>query len=298
MPNATTQFPTAQKLPCVLCGADSAPVLQVRGYEIAECHECAHRFLTATLPTDHVQRVYSDDYFFGGGAGYTDYLGQEKLLIDRGKEYAKRVEKALGRTGSLLDVGAAAGFLLQGWESRGWNACGIEPNLSMVQHGQKRGLDLRHGVFQDSGEFPKNTFDCVSMIQVISHMPQPREAISYAFDLLKPGGVLLIETWDRKSWMASVMRSGWHEYSPPSVLHWFHPGSLKNAAHLAGFEFIQSKRALRWLNLGHAKSLLRHCASTSALASMASSIASILPDRGNILYPGDDLFWALFRKPA
>lgn len=283
---------------CVICGNSAVHVFAVRGYPIAECTACGHRFLSAPLQNDHVERVYADNYFFGGGAGYTNYLSQEELLVNRGRNYAKRMERYLGRKGKVLDVGAAAGFLVQGWLISEWEATGIEPNLRMVEHGKTRGIDLRHGAFEESADLEQESFDCVSMVQVISHLPSPVDSMKLAFKLLKPGGLMLIETWDRKSWIATWMKSGWHEYSPPSVLHWFHLLSLTKAANVAGFEFMESRRALRWLNVGHAKSLLQYMSSTSLIASIASRAAVIAPSSLNILYPGDDLFWAVYRKPS
>ena len=283
---------------CVLCGSVANLALVVRGFHIAQCDSCGHQFLPTSIPRDPVARTYSDEYFFGGGAGYTNYLDQKVLLEKRGTQYAKIVEKHLGRKGNVFDVGAAAGFLMQGWLNQDWAAVGVEPNLAMVQHGQERGLDLYHGVFEDSLAWKDESYDCVSMVQVISHLPSPTDALRLAYQMLKPSGILLVETWDRKSWIASAMKGGWHEYSPPSVLHWFHRESLTKAANLVGFEFVESQRVLRWLNIGHAKSLLKHMSATSKLASLASIVATVFPSQMNILYPGDDLFWALYRKPT
>jgi SAM-dependent methyltransferase len=283
---------------CVLCGSVANLALVVRGFHIAQCDSCGHQFLPTSIPRDPVARTYSDEYFFGGGAGYTNYLDQKVLLEKRGAQYAKIVEKHLGRKGNVFDVGAAAGFLMQGWLNQDWAAVGVEPNLAMVQHGQERGLDLHHGVFEDSLAWKDESYDCVSMVQVISHLPSPIDALRLAYKMLKPSGILLVETWDRKSWIASAMKTGWHEYSPPSVLHWFHRESLTKAANLVGFEFVESQRVLRWLNIGHAKSLLKHMSATSKLASLASIVATVFPSQMNILYPGDDLFWALYRKPT
>ena len=77
---------------------------------------------------------YSDDYFFKGGAGYSDYTLEKDMLIKRGEYYADKISKYLV-AGKVLDVGAAAGFLLKGFENKGWEGTGIEPNHSMVEYG-------------------------------------------------------------------------------------------------------------------------------------------------------------------
>lgn len=209
---------------CVLCGSVANLALVVRGFNIAQCSSCGHQFLPSPISQDHVARTYSDAYFFGGGAGYTNYLEQQSLLEKRGAEYAKIVEKHLGRKGKVFDVGAAAGFLMQGWLNQDWVATGIEPNLCMVQHGQERGLELHHGVFEDAPAWAKESYDCVSMVQVISHLPSPIDALRLAYKMLKPNGILLVETWDRKSWIASAMKG-----AGTSIHHQvFFSGSIEN----------------------------------------------------------------------
>jgi SAM-dependent methyltransferase len=243
-----------------------------------------------------VASTYGDDYFCGGGAGYDDYLSQRNLLTARGQQFAEMVSRYTGKRGRVLDVGAAAGFLLSGWLAAGWSGLGVEPNQTMCQEGKAKGLDLRCGTFETADLDDVETIDCVSMVQVLSHFQSPRQAMERACSVLSPGGVLLIETWNRSSWIATISGKGWHEYSPPSVLHWFTPKCLDQLANTLGLEKVASKRSSRWINVGHAKSLLKHASQESKLYAVANQFARLLPDSLSLPYPGDDLFWALYRK--
>jgi len=80
--------------------------------------------------------IYSDDYFSGGGAGYDDYTLQANMLIPRGEYYAGKMNKYMP-VGKVLDIGSAAGFILKGFENKGWKGTGIEPNSSMAEYGRK-----------------------------------------------------------------------------------------------------------------------------------------------------------------
>jgi 2-polyprenyl-3-methyl-5-hydroxy-6-metoxy-1,4-benzoquinol methylase len=282
---------------CPICQTTSRVWKVVRDFPVSECDRCTHRFVSADIPSNHVDRIYSDDYFHNGGAGYINYLDQSDLLAERGESYAKILRRSLGKSGRVLDVGAAAGFLLEGWMRQGWSGIGIEPNASMVQHGQNRGLDIRQGVLADMDAIEVGTFHCIAMIQVMAHIPEPLLSMKQAWQLLEPGGIVLIETWNRSSWVALAMGSGWHEYSPPSVLHWFDRKSLNRIAELAGFELVRQRQVVRWLNVGHAKSLLKHSASSSLFAAAASKLVALFPSKMNVIYPGDDLFYAMYRKP-
>ena len=116
---------------CPLCGDVSARLFEKYGHGIARCHDCGHRFAQITVSEAHIDSVYGDDYFQGGGAGYRDYLSESRLLRAHGRRYG-RLLKRFAPAGEVLDVGAAAGFLLQGLLDEGWQGEGLEPNDRMA----------------------------------------------------------------------------------------------------------------------------------------------------------------------
>lgn len=285
---------------CPICRCKSSLWTEIRGYPLFDCNECTHRFTVPTEPISHIDSVYDDAYFFGGGAGYSDYLKEESILRERGRSYATLATKKIGRPGTVIDIGAAAGFLLSGWIEAKWNGIGVEPNASMTEHAKTRGIDVRCGAFENADLNGVSNVDCVSMIQVISHFIDPTAAITRAYQLLRPGGYLLVETWDRKSIIARVMNSKWHEYSPPSVLHWYTRTSLSRLVSNAGFDAgsIEFGRVFRWIGVEHARSLLDHMATKSRAAAIAKSSLAVVPSRLALPYPGDDLFWMCCKKPS
>ncbi|MEM1303550.1 MAG: hypothetical protein AAGG46_01555, partial [Planctomycetota bacterium] len=111
----------------------------------------------------------------------------------------------------------------------------------------------------------------------------------------------LIETWDRASLPARVLGRHWHEYSPPSVLHWFSKAGVVELASQFGMRPVASGRPAKRIAAGHAKSLLHAKAAQSwvaqsLIAKPASFAASLLPDRLTLPYPALDLFWLLLEK--
>jgi hypothetical protein len=105
--------------PCPLCGQSSQRRFQKHGYWILDCNGCAHRFTELQPTSAHVANIYADSYFYGGGAGYPDYLAEAQLLRRQGQRYAALL-KCYTPPGQMLDVGAAAGFVLQGFQDAGW----------------------------------------------------------------------------------------------------------------------------------------------------------------------------------
>lgn len=282
---------------CMICGGPCTPQFQKHGYWIEACTSCGHRaanVTTAAQGADHLAAIYGEQYFVGGGDGYPDYLGEASLLRAHGRRYGKLLARHM-RAGTLLDVGAAAGFLLQGFTDCGWQGVGLEPNAQMVAHGRAQlGLTMTTG---DLETFRTSTqFDLISMIQVIAHFHDLRRALAQAAALTKPGGFWLIESWNRASLPARLLGNAWHEYSPPSVLHWFSPRELTALVAAYGLRPVAQGRPQKWLHAGHAKSLLRYKLQRVPGFPLVDRAMALLPDDLALPYPTLDLFWGLYQK--
>lgn len=267
------------------------PLFFKDGYEILGCEGCGHRSADTGDRPGHVERVYGDEYFAGGGAGYSDYLAEREILRKHGRRYGRLLQKYMP-AGTVLDVGAAAGFVLQGLTDAGWSGRGIEPNPRMSEHARTRlGLRVDTGSLEtfQTGE----RFDLVTLIQVVAHFADLRQAFQVASGITRPGGFWLIETWNRGSWTARIFGRHWHEYSPPSVLHWFTPATLRALAAQFGFQEVARGRPAKWLNGAHAVSLLTHKLGGGRLL---RGVGKMIPKNIPLPYPGDDLFWMLLRK--
>src|SRR5215204_3163287 len=228
---------------CPLCQSESKFAFEAKGFPVRDCVACAHRFAEIAADENHVSAVYDDSYFAGGGAGYSDYLAEGEMLKNRGRMYAEKIEKFAGAKGKILDVGAAAGFILQGFIEEGWQGTGLEPNARIAVAGREKfGLDIRQGALESFDGDGDEKFDLISMIQVAAHFYEPRAAFQKAADLLNENGLLLIETWNRESISARLFGKNWHVYSPPSVLQWFSEKGLTAFLKDFGFEKIARGR--------------------------------------------------------
>lgn len=273
---------------CPVCCGSSRPLFMKHGFGILQCSRCGHQMAELKDIERHIERTYGDDYFTGGGPGYSDYVSEGTLLRASGRRYA-RLLSSYTRPGRILDIGAAAGFHLKGFEDCGWRGTGVEPNAAMARYAkQVLGVEAIAQPFE-LAELDCE-FDAISLIQVIAHFLDPAKVIQKTEKLAKNGGVIIIETWNRRSITARLFGRYWHEYSPPSVLHWFSIKGLGDLCANCGLEMVRSGRPLKMIQAGHAKSLIEHKFGKSKLV-------SLLPSNLNIIYPFDDVFWLLLRKP-
>ena len=197
--------------------------------------------------------------------------------------------------GDLLDIGSAAGFVSKGFQLNGWGVRGIEPSRSMAAYASREeGVPTTNDTLENFN--PNRRFDLVLLVQVIAHIEDPAQALRKIRRILNPGGHVLIETWDSRSFTARLLGHRWHEYNPPSVLHAFSQRSLAELAEREGFKTIHSQRTMKTLRASHAKAILDHKLQNSLPYRMLLRPAiSLVPGRTILPYPADDLFWPCLR---
>ena len=281
---------------CPICPATGRRIFSVHGYWVRTCPGCSHRWAEigeTESVARHVEAVYDDRYFTGGGAGYVDYLSLGGLIRAHGRRYGRLLNRFM-EPGSVLDVGAAAGFILQGFEDAGWTGEGLEPNSRLVRHARHvLGVSVTNTTLEEYAGTRR--FDVVSMIQVLPHFIDPVQALKCAARLTSPGGYWLIETWDRRSWTARILGSRWHEYSPPSVLHWFTPSSVRNLAVQFGFEVVGYGHPKKKFIGAHLKSMIKFKMGGNGRPWPLERALSVVPDDLTLSYPSEDLFWMILR---
>lgn len=279
---------------CPIEDSDTYRVFKKNDFWIRECPLCCLRFVEMKTSQVHVPQIYGDDYFLNGGAGYSDYISEANIITSHGERYGKLLNGYM-EPGEVLDVGAAAGFLLKGLSQYGWQGLGLEPNASMAEYACSQvGIDIEIGTLEQFRSAEK--FDVITMIQVVPHFYNLRRALSIAANLTKSFGYWLIETWNKDSLLARMLGKSWHEYSPPSTLYFFSPTTLRLLVKQFGFEQVAQGRPAKRINGRHAKSLLQYKLKKSPLGVIGEKLIGFLPDDLIIPYPSLDLFWALYKK--
>jgi len=263
-------------------------------FAIQECASCSFRHVDISDKEAHIAKTYSDSYFFEGKDGYPNYLEEEDILYQHGSRYVILVKKYMS-TGDVLDVGCAAGFILKSFQDSGWNCKGIEPNDTMANYARTNlKLDVITGNIENLST--QTQFDLILMIQVIGHVIDLDQTIKNLSKSLKPGGYILIESWNMDSFVARLMGKNWHEYSPPSVINWFSNKTLSNFFHQRGFELVEIGHPVKRIKLKHAFSVLGKDLPTSSIRKRVIDKLTSTFGKYTIKYPTFDLNWYIFKK--
>lgn len=149
----------------------------------------------------------------------------------------------------LLDIGCGNGAFLQIAKSAGWNVSGLE--LDERAAAIQRGFDVRIGTI---GLFAEESecFDAITLSHVIEHVHDPIKLIRDIYRLLKPNGVVYIQTPNIESDGARIFGRHWRGLEPPRHLFLFNLLGLTQALSKGGFGkicFKQQKMAANYLFL-------------------------------------------------
>lgn len=282
------------QLTCPICDQSSVRLFRKNSYWIRECDRCHHQFAEEQPTAKGVSQIYDGQYFQGDGPGYIDYLAEADLLQQLGQYYADRLAYYV-LPGTVLDVGAAAGFILKGLMDSGWRGEGLEPNPRIAEFGQQQlGLKMTVGTLEN---YPtSDRFELVMMVQVIQHFYNLKLALHTASMVTKPGGYWLIETWDRSSLLARMRGQNWHAYTPPSRSHWFSPPELERLVAQYGFREVARGSPSKWMNGQYRKSVLRYQLMDKAWGKAVAQSLNLMPDQMKTPYIGGDIFWGLYQK--
>lgn len=143
----------------------------------------------------------------------------------------------------VVDIGCGDGRLLDILKAScpsGWNYHGVDWSDQAIERVRRKGYDGRSGDVSrlDLSDWD-GKFDLALMHQLIEHVRDPRELLAKVRRLLKPGGVLSVETPDIDAWDFRLLsRRYWAGYHIPRHFYIFDKKNFSELAREVGFEVI------------------------------------------------------------
>jgi SAM-dependent methyltransferase len=162
--------------------------------------------------------------------------------------------------GRLVEVGCATGGRLCLLQSLGWEVRGVEINERACQVARTRyGLDVFCGELWEAG-LPDASVDAVVMSHVIEHLPDPVRTLREVRRILRPRGVLIMETPNAGGLERRLFGPWWFSWETPRHLFLFDVRTLSVCCAMAGLR-------------------VRSLAYSSSVAAWTRSLAYWLEDR-------------------
>ncbi|MDP2240445.1 MAG: class I SAM-dependent methyltransferase [Burkholderiales bacterium] len=148
----------------------------------------------------------------------------------------------------VLDIGCGFGESLGYHQARGCDVYGVEADMNIRRVADKFGFKVHVGLF-DPKLYAPNSFDYVTMSQVIEHVTDPVETLRGIAQVLRLGGAAILSTPNANGWGAKIFGSRWINWHTPYHLQFFSIRSLELAAEKAGLivERIETVTSSSWL---------------------------------------------------
>jgi len=153
----------------------------------------------------------------------------------------------------VIDVGCGGGILTEGMASKGADVTGIdlgEKALSVARlhlHESGHEIDYQHISAEDMAEKAPASYDVVTCLEMLEHVPDPASVVAACARLVKPGGHVFFSTINRNAkaylfavigaeYILNLLPRGTHDYAK-----FIKPSELSRMArqnHLAMQEMI------------------------------------------------------------
>lgn len=212
---------------------------------------------------DHLDPVGEISPIIDGSALTDEEIAYIEISLQSNPERVQHQVDAVRRHGGIeskrvLDIGCGGGLFLSKMKAAGAHVLGIELSDTRAHYARtKHGFDVVKRTIEDKywREF-HGTFDVVTLWDVIEHVNYPLATLRAAADMLKPGGILLIDTPCRD---AFYHRFGEFTYKIsggkyPTFLNTMYSAKpfghkqifslreMKSALEMAGLEVVELKR--------------------------------------------------------
>jgi 2-polyprenyl-3-methyl-5-hydroxy-6-metoxy-1,4-benzoquinol methylase len=134
--------------------------------------------ITTQLPTNAAwKQLQADGFGEKGVEHYVSFI--DSLYPDRDRTDIK-----------ILDYGRSWGYQTWQFRAAGFDCSGFDISVPRVDYGRQI---LGLPVYSDMRDLSTG-FDFFFSSHVIEHMPSPRKLLEEGFDLLKPGGYMIVES--------------------------------------------------------------------------------------------------------
>lgn len=181
--------------------AGSAVDLSGTSFELWYCGRCAFQFKSPAISDLTLAACYansSDDLWGNVDADGGQRFGSVRNLL-----------REFGPARSILDIGCHNGAFLKTLRDE-YALFGVEPSRKAAEKAADHGVHiLGQSIFRLDPTL--HQFDRITVLDVVEHLLDPMPFLTHARDLLRPGGMLLIQTGDSAAWQWRLEKS----------LHWY-----------------------------------------------------------------------------
>lgn len=180
-------------------------------------------------------------------AQWWDTEGPYRALHDINPVRLNYIDERVGGLAgqSVLDVGCGGGLLSEGMAIRGANTLGIDMSPTAIDVAQAHAVNQAVTALNYQNisleQLPAQQFDVITCLEMLEHVPAPKELVHHIARSLKPGGHCIFSTINRNimSYLGAIVAAeyvlnlvprGTHDYQrfiqPAELAQWAREAGL------------------------------------------------------------------------
>lgn len=140
-------------------------------------------------------------------------------------------------TPRTLDIGCSVGATVRVAQDLGWDAMGVDISQGAIDYCRTQGLEC-HKIEGLDLPFRDGSFDLVTNWHVIEHCENVTDTLAEWYRVLKPGGVMILETPDSTCMKARLLGPKYEKFWPAEHLYTFDPINLSSLLKKSSFEIL------------------------------------------------------------
>ena len=186
------------------------------------CGGCRTAFVEPMPSAQFLTDFYNRFHASADAGGWYDEV-EARMQADFPAKIALVQCYTQGRPGRLLDVGCGKGFFVKACQEAGIEAEGIDLSQSGVDYATKV-LNVKAVCAQLGDWQPDGLFDTATFWATIEHLSAPVQMLADIQRVLRPGGLLLLDTGIGNDWLDRTLPGVVQWYDPPQHLFVFCAG--------------------------------------------------------------------------
>jgi SAM-dependent methyltransferase len=238
---------------CAVCEDAKLKKAFIReGRSFFRCASCDLIFMHPMPSPKELKNLYDKNYYSPWEAGEGKMSDIKRNKTATFQKWMRIIEKHVSK-GRILDIGCAMGFFLEVAKAWGWEPHGVEVSeYSYAIANRKFSNRIFKGDLLDA-HLASDSFNAVTLFDVIEHQARPLETFKEIYRILKPGGIIALSTMNTQSLTSRLMGKKWPHYKPEH-LYCFSPSNVTLALKRNGFEVLEIKKVKKVLNLRYINS--------------------------------------------
>ncbi len=163
-------------------------------FDVIDCESCLFKHIIPLIDAKELDQYYQEEFYLNAD----HYIKHHTEDIEWGEiEYNEKYDifdqQISKKNKRILDIGSGPGYFLKTGVERGWDVLGFEPGRPAYEFSsQELNLNIINQPFSYENYKNFGCFDIIHLNKVLEHITNPRQLLSFSFEILNPSGLISV----------------------------------------------------------------------------------------------------------